>query len=90
MANNTPNIIQKKANRRREQRAARIDLPDGDVLIPREDFAKKVGVSDRTARRLNFPTVFIAGYAFVKQNASLQIIADKVKRKNEPPKRRRP
>jgi hypothetical protein len=74
---------------RRDKRVDQIALPDGDTLVPREVFANSVGISDRTARRMDFPTVFVAGFAFVKRNASLQVIADKVKRKNAPQKRRR-
>jgi hypothetical protein len=36
-----------------------IPLPDGDVYIKRKIFAKKkVGVSDRTVRRMNLPTAY--------------------------------
>jgi hypothetical protein len=84
MADKIPN-----PHSRRGKRVDQIALPDGDALVPREVFANEVGVSDRTARRMDLPTVFVAGFAFVKRNASLQVIADKVKRKNMPPKRRR-
>jgi hypothetical protein len=67
-----------------------IPLPGGDSLIKREIFAKKtVGVSDRTVRRLNLPTVYVGSVAYVRQNESLQLIADKAKCKNQPAKRRR-
>jgi hypothetical protein len=62
----------------RTQRMAKIDLPDGDTLVRREDFAKEtIGVSDRTARRLNLPTTYVGGQPYVKQNASLQVLAEK-------------
>ena len=38
---------------------------------------------------LNFPTIYIGGVAYVLRNASLQILADKVTRRNQPAKRRR-
>jgi hypothetical protein len=66
-----------------------IELPDGDVYIKRKIFAKKkVGVSTRTVRRMNLPTAYFGGEAYVKQRASLQILADQATRKNQPHKRR--
>jgi hypothetical protein len=88
MCSNVPNTTQKNHSRR-GKRVDQIALPDGDTLVPREIFANEVGTSDRTARRMDLPTVFVGGFAFVKRNASLQIIADKAKRKNPPQKRRR-
>jgi hypothetical protein len=85
MSDNIPNEV-----RRPQRGVSEIPLPDGDTLVLREKFAKnEVGVCDRSARRMNLPTVFVGGRPFVKRNASLQIIADQVKRKNQPPKRRR-
>jgi hypothetical protein len=89
MSSEIPDTTIQKTHSRRGKRVDQIALPDGDTLIPREMFANEVGISDRTARRMDFPTVFIAGYAFVKRSASLQIISDKAKRKNAPQKRRR-
>ena len=69
---------------------AEIKLPDGDSLVPRKKFVKEeVHTSERSARRFDFPTTYISGVAYVKRNASLQILADKVTRRNEPQKRRR-
>jgi hypothetical protein len=62
-----------------------ITLPDGDILMPRAEFANDVlGVSDRTAQRMNFPTTYIAGIAHVPRNASLKVIADRVTSRNQP------
>jgi hypothetical protein len=67
-----------------------IPLPDGDVLTPRKAFAEEtIGVSERTVMRMNLPTVYLSNVAFVKQRASLQIIADRAERKNQPSKRHR-
>jgi hypothetical protein len=67
-----------------------IPLPNGDKLTPRAKFAAEIlAVSDRTAKRMDLPTVLIGGVAHVMHNASLQIVADMVQRKNQPPKRRR-
>jgi hypothetical protein len=67
----------------------RILLPDGDHLYPREQFAAEVlGVSDKTAKRYNLPTVYIGGSPFVKHNAALQQLAGGARRLNQPAKRR--
>jgi hypothetical protein len=66
-----------------------IELPDGDVLMPRARFAQSIGLSDSTARDMKLPTVFVAAVAYVRRNASLKEIAGRAKRRNEPPARRR-
>jgi hypothetical protein len=68
----------------------RIDLPDGDYLEPRYKFAEEVlGVCDKTVARMNLPTTYVSNVAMVKHGASLKIIAEGVRRRNEPlPKRR--
>jgi hypothetical protein len=66
-----------------------IHLPDGETLEPRIKFAARVGISDKTAQRLNLPTVFIAAVAYVKRNASLELLASRARRRNEPPARHR-
>ena len=65
-----------------------IQLPDGEVLIPRPSFATEIGVSVKTATRMNLPTVYIGNVAFVAKNASLKILAGRLKRRNQPPVRR--
>jgi hypothetical protein len=66
-----------------------IKIP-GDKLVPRFDFAHDtIGVCERTAMRMNLPTVYVGGIAYVKQEASLKILADKATRRNQPRKRRR-
>jgi hypothetical protein len=69
-----------RANRR--QRLP-IDVGD-DVLEPRADFAKKLQVSDRTAARMNLPTTYIGNVAYIARNASLKIVAARVRRANPP------
>lgn len=61
-----------------------IKLPDGDVLQPRINFAASMGVAEKTITRWNMPTTYIGGVAYVKRNASLQIIGDKAERRNQP------
>jgi hypothetical protein len=75
--------------RRPRRRLAEIPLPNGDTLVPRADFARnEIGTSEKTAQRLNLPTTYIGGVAYVLRNASLQILAATVRRRNQPSKRR--
>jgi hypothetical protein len=75
--------------RRGPQPRRRIDLPNGDFLEPRTEFAATLGVVDRTCARLNLPTTYIGTVAYVAHNASLNVIAERVRRRNQPPQRRR-
>ena len=68
---------------RQRQRVPEVRLPGGDVLVPRATFVGELGVTERTARRWNFPTTYIGGIAFVQRDASLQIIAASVRRRNQ-------
>lgn len=75
--------------RRRPHLRRHIDIGD-DVLMPRAEFAQEIlGVSDKTAARMNLPTTYIGNVAHVLKNASLKIVADRVRRRNQPPTRRR-
>jgi hypothetical protein len=66
-------------------KAKRIPLPDGDYLEPRAEFANDVlGVTDRTAQRMDLPTTYVGGVAYVPHRASLAVVAASVKRKNQP------
>jgi hypothetical protein len=80
--------VQQQRHWRREDRPD-IVLPTGETLMPRTRFADHVKLSEDTLRKLNLPTVYVGGVAHVKKNASLMLIADGAKRRNEPPKRRR-
>ena len=75
----------------RVRRAERpnIQLPDGEVLEPRANFAGEMGVCDKTASRMNLPTTYLGGVAYVARNASLKIVAERVRRRNQPQQRRR-
>jgi hypothetical protein len=62
---------------------------EGDDWGPRSDFAKKVlGVTDRTAARMNLRTTYIAGIAYVPFEESLREVVARAHRRNEPAKRR--
>ena len=89
--NTTDTAEDTTARRRRpRRRVPEIPLPDGDRLIPRAVLAEeKLRVCERTLKRWRLPTTYIGGVAYNPLNASLQIIADTVRRPNEPPKRRR-
>ena len=60
-----------------------IELAD-DVLMPRREFAEAIlGVTDKTARRMNLPTTYIGNVAHVLRNASLQVVESRVRRPNQ-------
>ena len=72
-----------------ERRRPHIKLAD-DILMPRREFARDIlGVSDKTAQRMNLPTTYIGNVAHVLRGASLRIVAERVRRRNQPPQRRR-
>ena len=58
-------------------------------MVPRKVLAETLGVSDKTVSRMNLATVYIGLVAHVKEKASLQDIADKARRRNQPQKPRR-
>jgi hypothetical protein len=64
-------------------------LPNGRTLTPRARLAKKVKVAERTIARLNSPTTYIGGVAYVDHDATLLDIVGKLERRNQPPKKRR-
>jgi hypothetical protein len=73
---------------RRSKKRPHIKLAD-DVLLPRKKFAEEeLGVSEKTVTRMNLPTTYIGNLAYVARNASLQVVAEQVRRRNQPPKRR--
>lgn len=68
---------------RRSRQRAHIALAD-DVLMPRREFAEDtLGVTDRTAARMNLPTTYIGNVAHVLRDASLQVVAARVRRPNQ-------
>jgi hypothetical protein len=61
-----------------------IPLPNGDMAVPRERFGKNtLGVSDDTVRKMNLPTLYVAAVAYIIQNAALDELASRAKRRNE-------
>ena len=75
------------------QPLSRIDLPgSNDWWELRTEFGeKRLGVCDKTVARMGLETMYIKGFAYVLHNKSLQTLADRARRRNEPGgKRRRP
>jgi hypothetical protein len=65
-----------------------ISIP-GDVLMRRELFARTVlGVHEKTAARMNLPTVYVSGIAYIARGAAIKSIADQVRCRRQPAKRR--
>jgi hypothetical protein len=61
-----------------------------DIARPRSRFAQEnLNCCDKTAARMNLPTLYIRGVAHVLVAASLREIAARARRRNEPPRRRR-
>jgi hypothetical protein len=56
----------------------------GDVLVPRREFAQELGITDKTAQRKDLPTTYIGNVAYVPREESRRIIAETVRRRNEP------
>jgi hypothetical protein len=74
--------------KRRPRQGRRIKLGD-DEAQPRHEFAEEdLGVSDRTAARMNLPTTYIGGLAYILRGASLKQIAETARRRHEPRPRR--
>jgi hypothetical protein len=61
-----------------------IELPINDTLMPRKEFAEDVlGVTDKTASRMNLPTAYIGNVAHILKNESLRVVAERVRRPNQ-------
>jgi hypothetical protein len=66
-----------------------IELAD-DVLMPRRELAEDIlGVTDKTASRMNLSTTYIGNIAYVPKNESLRVVAARVRRPNQRPPRKR-
>jgi hypothetical protein len=64
--------------RRGPQPRRRIELPDGDWLEPRSEFAAAIRITPRTLRRVpGFDEVvtYLGGVGYVRHNAALEVIA---------------
>ena len=78
----------------RPQRRSRADdrpdiqLPNGKVLKPRRRWAEAVGITERTARRLNLQTTYISNVAYVLEPDSTAQLGADVRRQQPLPRRR--
>jgi hypothetical protein len=78
---------QPRLSRRRENRPD-IVTPT-DTLTPRAKFAREIlGVSERGLQKYDLKTATVGVVVYVPLNHSLQVVADTVKSRN-PPQRRR-
>jgi hypothetical protein len=52
--------------------------------MPRREFAEEIlGVTDKTAMRMNLPTTYIGNVAHVLKNESLRMVAARAQRSNQ-------
>jgi hypothetical protein len=70
----------------KRDRPARIDLPNGKKWLERRSSwaHEKFGVDDKTARRWDLPTLYVGNVAYIEEPTSSEIVAARVKRKNQP------
>ena len=64
-----------------------IELPNGDVAIPNEELASKLGVVIRTLNnydREGLPYLMIGGKKFRPLNLAMAWVAGRIKRRNPP------
>jgi len=69
---------------------ADITLPDGRILRPERRFADEtIQTHQKTLARMNLPHVEIGGVKYIDVGAALEAIADRMKRRNEPVRKKR-
>jgi hypothetical protein len=57
----------------------------GDTAHLRVDWAEnELGVADRTVARMNLPTIYLGGWAYILIDASQKLLADRARRRHEP------
>lgn len=66
-----------------------ITLPNGRVLTPRGHLADDLKIHDRTLARMNVPSTEFGGVIYVDRDATLQMIGERVGRRNDPVRRAR-
>jgi hypothetical protein len=74
--------------KRQPRQGRRIKLGDDEAQLRHEFAEEDLGVCDRTAARMNLPTVYIGGLAYILRYASLKQIAATARRRHEPQSRR--
>jgi hypothetical protein len=79
-----------KPHRRPRGPALRLPLNlNGEVWMPRKQWAEERGISDKTASRLNLETMLHGGVVYVCVSRADADLAARARRRNEPPQRRR-
>ena len=78
-----------QSHRSKHHRPITIELPNGRVLEQRAHFADDLGVTDKTVKRLNAPTTYIGNVAYVDRRAALEVLAARIKHRNQTPTKRR-
>ena len=86
LTSSTASVLHTQLPSRRRKRP-HIQLANGDL---RSEWAEGVGISDKTAGRMNLLTTYISNVAYVLHNASTQQLAERLRRRNQPLQRRRP
>jgi hypothetical protein len=84
----TDATLRRRGPRGKAEAVKRIDLPSGDFLMPRADFAREIGVAERTLTRMRVPVGYIANVAFVPHDETLTLIAENLIRRAPQEKRR--
>lgn len=78
------------ARPRRKHLRRHIALPNGDELWPRAEIAnEELGINERSLRRLNPPTTYLSNVAYCPRNETLALLAKRIRRPNQPEKRKR-
>jgi hypothetical protein len=65
-----------------------IDMPGGDVAVPRKEEAQSLGVSEAFLRRHKAPTMRIGAVAYVLRNATRKLLHDAMMKASKPKRRR--
>jgi hypothetical protein len=65
-----------------------IDMPGGDVAVPRKEEAQALGVSEAFLRRHGAPTLRIGPVAYVLRGATRQLLLDAMMKASKPKRRR--
>ena len=66
-----------------------IILSNGRRLEPRVKVAEELGMSERSVRRMNPPTTYLANVAYIDRDETLKLIGAGLKRRDKNPRRRR-
>ncbi len=69
-----------KATRKAKERPV-IQLPDGRIFEPRQQWAQDVGITNKTASTMGLPTIFAGNVAYVDRDASYAILLARRQRK---------